>query len=382
MTHERKPLVVAIVTVLIFLLGVGAWWFIQKTAPKPGKKERETVARLVDAQPLQQQSSRAQWQTGGTVTASESVTLIAEVTGRVELVSKDAVPGALLKKGTLLAQLDKSDYQLALDQAQAALAQAKAALAIEQGQVSLAQEEFKLSGAQLTQTDRALVLREPQLQVAEADLASAEAAVTQARINLKRTEIRMPFDGRLSSRAVSQGSYATAGSELFSAVATSEFWIETKIPRAFLSLLDTSYPVTVTHSAWGGESRTADVLNVLPDVDSGDRQAQVILALKDPLKNEEGPIVLVNDFVTLTLSGREFSDSYKVPRQYVRDDGSLWVVSDSVLKKRTPEVLYSGRDFVWFDAGTDGLKPGDRLLTSQVDAAVEGMSVRVAGDSE
>lgn len=378
MTDRKKNLALAGVSILIILASFGAWKLIQDTAPKPGKKEREKIARLVDATDLEKVASRASWQTGGAVTASDSVTLVAQVSGRVEQVSAQAVPGALLKKGALLAQLEKGDYELALQQSQAALAQAKASLAIEEGQVSLAQEEYALSGTQLSASDRSLVLREPQLQVAEADVASAEAAVKQAKINLARTEIRMPFDGRLSTRAVSPGSYASAGSELFAAVATSEFWVEAKLPRSFLPLLDRNHDVIVSHSAWGDETRTAVILNVLPGVDSGDRQARVILSLENPLDPEYGPIVLVNDFVALTLAGREFNDAYQVRRDRVNDDGSVWVINDLKLHKRQPELLYSGRDYVWFSRG---FEPGDRLLTSQVDAAVEGMPVRVSDDN-
>ena len=378
MTDRKKNLALAGVSILIILASFGAWKLIQDTAPKPGKKEREKIARLVDATDLEKVASRASWQTGGAVTASDSVTLVAQVSGRVEQVSAQAVPGALLKKGALLAQLEKGDYELALQQSQAALAQAKASLAIEEGQVSLAQEEYALSGTQLSASDRSLVLREPQLQVAEADVASAEAAVKQAKINLARTEIRMPFDGRLSTRAVSPGSYASAGSELFAAVATSEFWVEAKLPRSFLPLLDRNHDVIVSHSAWGDKTRTAVILNVLPGVDSGDRQARVILSLENPLNPEYGPIVLVNDFVTLTLVGREFNDAYQVRRDRVNDDGSVWVINDLKLHKRQPELLYSGRDYVWFSRG---FEPGDRLLTSQVDAAVEGMPVRVSDDN-
>jgi RND family efflux transporter MFP subunit len=378
MTDRKKNLALAGVSILIILASFGAWKLIQDTAPKPGKKEREKIARLVDATDLEKVTSRASWQTGGAVTASDSVTLVAQVSGKVEQVSAQAVPGALLKKGALLAQLEKGDYELALQQSQAALAQAKASLAIEQGQVSLAQEEYALSGTQLSASDRSLVLREPQLQVAESDVASAEAAVKQAKINLARTEIRMPFDGRLSTRAVSPGSYASAGSELFAAVATSEFWVEAKLPRSFLPLLDRDHDVIVSHSAWGNKTRTASILNVLPGVDSGDRQARVILSLENPLDPEYGPIVLVNDFVTLTLAGREFDDAYQVRRDRVNDDGSVWVINNLKLHKRQPELLYSGRDYVWFSRG---FEPGDRLLTSQVDAAVEGMPVRVSDDN-
>lgn len=379
MTERKKHLFITSIGIFIFLGAFGAWKLIQDTAPKPSKTIKAEVARLVDVAPLQRGDSRPEWKAGATVVASDSVTLVAQVGGRIEHVESDAVPGALLSKGALLAQLEKGDYQLALQQAQATLTQAKAALAIEQGQVSLAEEEFALSGTQLSATDRALVLRDPQLQIAKADLVSAEAAVQQAELNLARTEIRMPFDGRVISRAISTGSVAGTGSELFGVVATSEFWIEAKLPRSFLALLDHSHPVLVSHAAWGDETREAKILSILPGVDSGDRQARIVLSLASPLDSTLGPVVLLNDYVSLTLSGLEFKNAYRVPREYVSDNGGVWVVNDMQLSERRPNGLYTGRDHVWF---SDGFEEGDCLLISQVDAAVTGMKVRVSGDDQ
>ena len=378
MNAGNKNMILALITLLILVAGVYAFKIINETAPKPQKVKPEQVARLVDAIDLQKESSRPSWSAGGSVMAAQSVDLVAQVSGEIELLAPEAVPGAVLKKGTLLAQLDKTNYQLALREAEAALAQAKAALAIEQGQVSLAQAEYDLSGVELSDSDKSLVLRKPQLQAAEADIAAAHAAVDQAKANLKRTDIRMPFDGQVQSRSLSTGSYATASSVLFSVVSTTEYWIETKVPRSFLEQLDTQYPVTLSHTSWHNKTRLADVLNVLPAVDSGDRQARVMLSLKDPFGSSSGPKVLVNDYLNVTLYGRASDSSYVIARQHLNDNNTVWVVVDNKLALREVEVDYAGRNKAWISAG---LKAGDKLLVSKVDAAVPGLLVRIA-DSE
>ena len=378
MNSGNKNLILALITLLILVAGVGAFKIINETAPKPQKVKPEQVARLVDAIDLQKESSRPSWSAGGSVMAAQSVDLVAQVSGEIELLAPEAVPGAVLKKGTLLAQLDKTNYQLALREAEAALAQAKAALAIEQGQVSLAQAEYDLSGVELSDSDKSLVLRKPQLQAVEADIAAARAAVDQAKANLNRTDIRMPFDGQVQSRSLSTGSYATASSVLFSVVSTSEYWIEAKVPRSFLDQLDVQYPVILSHTAWHNKTRPADVLNVLPAVDSGDRQARVVLSLKNPLDSSLGPKVLVNDYLNVTLFGRTSSSSYVISRQYLNDNNTVWVVVDNKLALRDVEVEYAGRNKAWISSG---LKAGDKLLVSKVDAAVPGLLVRIA-DSE
>jgi len=162
MNSGNKNLILALITLLILVAGVGAFKIINETAPKPQKVKPEQVDRLVDAIDLQKQSSRPSWRAGGSVMAAQSVDVVEQVSGEIELLAPEAVPGAVPKKGTLLAQLDKTNYKLALREAEAALAQAKAALAIEQGQVSLAQAEYDLSGVELSDSDKSLVLRKPQ----------------------------------------------------------------------------------------------------------------------------------------------------------------------------------------------------------------------------
>jgi len=375
-TDNSKKARVAVITVLVLVLGFFGFKYIVSSAPKPTKQAAQKVARLVDAVELKKENARPQWQAGGTVVAAESVELPSQVSGKVSFIAKEAVPGAMLKEGTLLARIDNTDYRLALKQAEASLAQAKADLAIEQGQVALAREEYELSGTRLSDTDKALVLRTPQLQAAEASVATAQAAVDQAKTNLSRTEVRMPFDGRVASRDISTGSYASANSQLFSLVATSEFWIETKIPRRFLNLLDYEVPVTVGHEAWGRATREAYILNVLPGVAEGDRQVQVVLSLPEPLNKDLGPVVLVNDYVELTLYGHLGDSTYVIPREYLTDASTVWVVNDDELAERNVDVAYAGRDSVWIHSGFNS---DDLLLTSQVDAAVPGMAVRVAG---
>ena len=56
-------------------------------------------------------------------------------------------------------------------------------------------------------------------------MATAEAQLLQAQLELKRSEIRMPFSGRISSRSASVGSYASSGTAIFDVVGTERVWI-------------------------------------------------------------------------------------------------------------------------------------------------------------
>ncbi|AHK17646.1 MULTISPECIES: efflux RND transporter periplasmic adaptor subunit [Thalassolituus] len=365
-----------LITIAILAGGVSATMWIKNSNPKPERKAPEVVARLVEARELERETTRPTWPAGGTVNASDEVSLAAQVSARVEWISPEAIPGARLSKGTLLARLESADFDFAVKQKQAALAQVEADLAVEQGQADLAAEEFQLSAAKLSASDRALVMREPQLAAARAAVASAKAAVEQAKLDLARTEIRMPFDGQIMSRKVSPGSQVGSASTLFDLVATDTFWIEVKMPRAFLPWLDNQHAVTLSQQHWAGKTRQARILNVLPDVDSADRQVKVVLALDNPLSSPDSdvPPVLLNDYIDCVLYGREIIDAIVMDRRRLNDDDSTWAVNTSKLVKRQLDVIYRGRERVWIKSGFEA---GDQLLMSQLDTPVIGLPLRV-----
>lgn len=370
--------------VLVLLLlggGAGAAYWIKISTPKPERVKPEVKARLVETVVIKSAANRPVWQAGGQVEAVEQVALKPRVSGYVDSVSPMAVPGAVLEQGALLATLDSTDFRLAVKQAQAAVSQAQAEVAMRKGDVAVAEEEYALVAADLPAADRALVLKQPQLEKAEATLASQQAALSAARLNLQRATLTMPFDGQVMSRSVSRGSQVGTGTELFELVNTERFWVRVKVPATFLNWLDDQADVTLSHPGWGGQTRTGMVVSRLPAVSASDRQAQVLVAVDDPLdlSRTGKPSLLLSDFVTVTLQGRRLDNTMAVPLTQLDDDDSIWVVNDGQLTRRELTVIYRGRKQAWVSAG---FRSGDALLVNRIDGAVEGLPVRQMGDRD
>ena len=377
-SDTRKPFswLGAITIVLLLAAGAGIAFWILTSAPRPERVTPEVKPRLVETRAIQASAARPMWQAGGQVEAVERVALKPRVTGYVSRVNQQAVPGALLSKGEALAQLDEADFKLAVAQQQAAVDQAQADVAIRQGDVAVAREEYALVSANLPEADRALVLKQPQLEKAKATLASQKAALKSARLDLARTTITMPFDGQVLSRSVSRGSQVSTSTELFQLVDTQRFWVRVKVPSSFLSWLDQAAPVAISHPAWGNQTRTGVVVSSLPGVAESDRQAQVLVAVDDPLDlaNTGQPKLLLNDFVTVQLQGRALPNTFTVPLEQLEDDDSIWVVHDAQLTRRELDVVYRGRTLAWISGG---FETGDELLANRLDGVVEGQPVRV-----
>ena len=144
-----------------------------------------------------------------------------EYTGRFEAVQKVEIrprvsgyideilfrDGQLVEKGDLLMRIDPRPFQATLDSAKAQLASAEAeqrrtSIELERG------EELVATGAlsvQVLDERLATKLR------ADAQIVIAQAAIRSAELNVEFTEIRAPFDGRISDREVNIGALVVEG---------------------------------------------------------------------------------------------------------------------------------------------------------------------------
>lgn len=371
---------IAAVAIILLVGGISAKVLID-TAPAPKKKTAEKIVPLVEVSPLEAGVYRASWQAGGNVNAKPSVKLMAQVTGQVISIHKQAAPGAMLKKGDVLGQVDDSNYRLIVAQKKAALVQAQSNLAVEMGQVKNAENNYKLSGLQLNATAKSLALRDPQLAASKAALDIAKADLAKAQLDLERTQLRMPFDGHVMSMNLTQGSFVSAGTQVFELVDSAEFWLQVKVPQSFVSVLDTGHSVEIKKSQqWGEQSREGTIKHILPAVDASDRQVRVLIAIKEPLSDaHRGLKIRYNDYVNVTLYGRQFDNVYQLSNDALNADNQLWVVDNkNTLQLRDVSIVYKGRYHVW--ANVDA-QLGDQILATRLQIASQDMAVRVAAQA-
>ena len=265
---------------LVIIGGLLGYYILQSGNQKPehyiSKKQKRV--RTVQTEMLIKGSVIPSWTTSGFVSPAESVKVYARVAGNISSINPLALPGGILTKGQVLATLETVDLELALKSEQAQLEQAQASYELEKANQVLAQEELELinSSADLN-IDESLVLRKPQLTVAKAKISVAQNDLDKAKLDLERTQVLMPFDGKVISKTVGQGSKVSTGTILFSVVNTNTYWLEVKIPHKFLVLLDKTQPIEISNDRlWGeGKSRQARFVSVLPELDSKDRQVKL-----------------------------------------------------------------------------------------------------------
>lgn len=141
----------------------------------------------------------------GVVEASATVELRARVQGFLEKISFN--PGQAVKKGDVLFEIDKRQYQASVDQAKARVQAKEAALVGAENDARLARElADQRAGPEID-----AIIKLAQRDVVKADLAQARAELTEAELNLDYCTITAPIDGRITKNLVDTGNLVGRG---------------------------------------------------------------------------------------------------------------------------------------------------------------------------
>jgi RND family efflux transporter MFP subunit len=171
-----------------------------QTAPAGGPPAGPTVTV---AKPVVREVQETQVFTGR-FDATQSVTIKSRVPGYLQ--SAGFRDGAFVKKGDLLFTIDPRPYRAAVDQAKAAVSVSDTTLQFAQYDYERALQLQKTGNI----TDQTFDQRRQALLQAQARSAGDKAALAAADLNLEFTEIRAPFDGRMSRALVSEGTLVGA----------------------------------------------------------------------------------------------------------------------------------------------------------------------------
>ncbi|MGE9296790.1 MAG: efflux RND transporter periplasmic adaptor subunit [Puniceicoccales bacterium] len=374
---------------IVLGLGFAAMAYIINTKPEPKSTEPPKRVALVEVLAVEPQNIRLSVQSQGTVRPRVETRLTAEVAGRVEEISPNFRPGGFIKKGEMLVRIDPTDYEAAVATAQANLAQAKFNLEQEKALSEQAAADWK----DLGRGDPSdLALRKPQMEQANSAIQSAEAALLRAQRDLERTEMRAPYDGRVTEQSVDVGQfvggnaalgviYGTDVAEVFlplDATELSRLELPTDIDER--SVHGPKVKLTATFGAkqfhWEGY-----IARMGAAFDTRSRLLDAVVAVDDPLARDpaqpDRPALKPGLFVTANIEGRKADGAYVIPRRALREGDTVLVAKpDNKLSRREVTVVQADTERAII---SQGLEPGDRVITSPMEYVVEGMNLKISG---
>lgn len=369
-------------------LGLALSWGLLVSKPEPVSEALPAeAAPLVDVVSVEPQSLGLDVTTQGTVRPVLAIDLVSRVAGRVESVAADFAAGSFFRQGAPLVAIEDADYRFAIARARSQVAAAEQRVAEEEGRALQARREWRDLG---NSAANALFLREPQLASARAALKAAQADLAAAELDLERTRVAAPFNGRISEKFVDVGQYVSPGTRIARVYATDAVEVRLPLTDRQVALLDlplhyrsedstlelpaVTLRATFASRDWDWQGR---IVRTDASIDENSRVVYAVAEVKAPFARGPGgerPPLVPGMFVSATIAGRTLEAVTSLPRSALLSDTVVMLVDGrQQVLERAVSVLQSEGGQVW----VQGLQRGDRVIIRESTVTVAGMRVEV-----
>ena len=384
-----------IIVVAVLALGILLSKALIMSRKKPEKIDRPVLAPLVNVERAKVENVQMSVTDFGTVKPKTVVKIVPQVAGLVVDCHEDFASGGFFSAGEALITIEQTDYKFAVNNAAAVVARAKVQLEVEQAQGNAARREWDQLHPN-TKPDSPLVLRDPQIAQAQAELKSAEANLAKAELDLERTVISLPFNGRIEDESIDIGQYITKGQPVATVYSTDVVEIVVPLEDKDLEWFKVPYR-SDRNSSKGDSNKGADVevtaefagkswvwqgnvVRMQGSVDPISRMVNVVVEVEKPFEVNDGkPPLMPGIFVSIEIEGRTINNVIRLPRHVVHDGNEVWVASEDKLNIRTVTIDRTANGYAYI---TSGLIDGDLVVTSSMDAVTDGMTIRVEVTSD
>jgi membrane fusion protein (multidrug efflux system) len=369
---------IAAAALVVLVIAAGAGWLLFGASTKPPQAAAaQPPAPAVGVRLAAMKGVSQSFEFVGRVKAIEKVELRARVEGFLEKVLFRE--GQDVKAGELLYQIEKVQFQAAVDQAKANLAVAEAALTNAKVEYERSLELVKRNFTPQSQVDT----NKAALDSATGRVMQAKAALTQAQVNLDYTDIRAPIDGRIGRTAYTVGNLVNPASGVLATI-VSQDPIYVLFP---VSVRDLEAIREARRKEEGGMAKI-DIRVRLP---SGQEYAQRgVWNLTDPQVDPQTDSLVMRatianpdrtltdgQFVTAIIRERQEAPRLVVPQSALQVDQSgyyVLVVNDQhkVEQRRVQTGPQRGTDVVV----TSGVKEGEHVMVDGIQKVRPGQVVQ------
>ena len=289
----------------------------------------------------------------GSVQPERRADLRAEVAAVVLQVLKEN--GEAVRAGDLLMRLDDTSIRDSLTSSEESLRASNQAFDQSERQV----QRLKTLQGQGMISMQGLEDAEVRRNNAQSDLAAAKARVVAARQQLRRTEVRAPFDGVVSERKASTGDTTQVGKELVKVIDPRSMRFEGLVSADRMSELKLGQRVSLRVNGYATSDFSGTVRRIDAAANATTRQVEVIVAFADPAAAPRVSGLFAEGRVETGSSQAITIAESAVVR--AGDAASVWKLDGKALRKMP--VKLGARDI---RSGLlpvlEGLAPGDRVL--------------------
>lgn len=309
------------------------------------------------------------------LSAIETVQVRPRVAGAIQEIYFDA--GDMVKKGQKLFLIDPRPYQAEVSRLNAELNAARTQASLSTSQAARAQRLIKENALSQREFDERINADK----VAQARIASAEAALQQAQLNVQYATITAPVSGKISRAEITTGNLVApdAGSLLATIVSLDPIYGEFEVDeRTYLTLIESNQgkpsalPVEMVLGSGNGKIYKGHVQSF----DNQVNPTSGTVRARGEFENPDGALV-PGLFATIRMGSANKVSAIVLGEDKVgvdQDKRFVYIVdADSKIEYRQIKL---GASYENSRIITEGLKDGDRVVTSGLQMLRPGMPVQ------
>jgi membrane fusion protein (multidrug efflux system) len=380
MQTAKKSLPALLLATTMALTACGGDTAGQQAAAPPAPVVQTMKVRLTDVPNVIELSGRAR--------AFAEAEIRPQVTGIIsERLFKE---GDTVKKGQALYQIDAAEYAAAVRSAEAALARAEATAAVARETAARFERLASINAVSQQEYDQAVASASQ----AEADIGIQKAALDRARIDLARTKISSPIEGRIGRSSVTQGALVTQNQTepLARVLQTDPIYVDLTVSSARL--------LSWRQQIADGDIATTDQNTIPVDIIlvdgtlyplSGELEFSEVnveesagtVAVRVVVPNPEN-LILPGMFVRAKFIAGYYENVVTLPQSVVSrtptGDATVMVVDQEGIVRQRRITVEQNTDNTW--TVLTGLNAGEQVATANLQTIREGMKVEPQPASE
>lgn len=420
------------------LLGIALFWYMSQSKSGPEKIQIQERAKPVRVIPAPKVILIPIAVGNGYVQPKRTWKAVAEVAGKILDFNPNLQQGAFVAKGDLLVSIAPEQSQLALQEIEAEIQKLQAqideldqkkadiqrqlkveirSLNIYKNELDRKQKLFEdgiISRSALNNEEQNLLNQKNTVEnfkgilnqlpserrALKASLRAIKTRSADARIILKKTVIKAPFDGRVAEVNIQLGQAATAGQVLATIDSVGTLEILVQISRHYMKNLipkNLKKPIDIQNLKGLSRGDIKGLLNLkaIIRLDMGGRMAEwegrfarfgetdiktgsigVYVAVDNPyqkIQPGKKPPLQKNMYVEVELRGKARNQTIVIPRSAIHE-GQVYVANDkNRLEKKKIEIDFQQRNLI---SVKSGIQPNERIIISDLVPAINGMLLK------
>ena len=372
MTSRQIKVVAILVPILLLLAGFFGSKYFASLKKEPPRKPISKVSRRVASEIIQYSTHEVELQAFGRVASSQSLTLGAEVPGRLISGEVALKVGQVFKKGQVLFRIDDREFTLQLKARKAEFLRL----------LSNILPDYKLDFPDTYQPlldfyerikiDRPLPAV-PKLDSRQLTYLSSQQVVSlyyQIQADEERLEKHTyiaPFNGSIAELNQQEGAFVSNASNIGRIIRTDEMEVELPIKLRDISWIKKGQSLAL-QGEQEGEEWNGQISRVSDFVDPRLQAVNIYVKVK---KSETKPLPYEGMYLRANIPGRRVEKAMRVSRRALYSNNQVYMVKNEKLYKQTINLLRLDPETFLFN----GLTEGDTLIVEALTMPIEGASV-------